>query len=283
MTNQKEGRFVVLAGIVVMTILIVLFGNALSWSAAIQIKFIDSVNVEEAYLITTSATTNNGRVTSGGANRVIHYAGRNYANYWNFVMRFPTFKDSTDNYAGLVIDSFKIVNKIETTSYDVNDDAYMLAVGIDTNMNWVEGNRSGAEAQDCEVSWDSAQQVGTAGTCATKQTWAASGAWGTTDTMGIWGGTPSDSAAVFNTEGVGDSVVLYVDTQVVNQWKDYDYANEGVVIFVRSGPSDQYYHIFHSSESNMTGSPDSINYAILYGSTPEEGVSTRRRRILGGQ
>lgn len=33
MTNQKEGRFVVLAGIVVMAILIILFGNALSWSA----------------------------------------------------------------------------------------------------------------------------------------------------------------------------------------------------------------------------------------------------------
>lgn len=252
-------------------------------AADVQIKFIDSVNVEEAYIQSNAAINNQGRVIQAAANRVVHVVGRNFSNNRNTVMRFPFFKDSTDEYAGLIIDSFKIVQKLYSATYDANDDAYMFAVGVDTNMNWVEGNRAGAEAQDCEVSWDSAQQVGSAGTCATKQTWATGGVRGTTDTMGIWGGTPADSVLVFASEVAGDSIILYVDTQVVNQWKDYAYANEGVVIFVRGGPNDSYNHTYYSSESNFSGATDSINYAILYGSTPEEGVSLRRRRMLGGQ
>jgi hypothetical protein len=249
--------------------------------AAVTIKFIDSVNVEEAYIQSNGAISNFSRVIEGGsAARVIHYMGRNFSNNWNTVMRFPTFKDSTDNYSGLVIDSFKIVQKLHTATYDANDDSYMFAVGIDTNMNWVEGNRNGVNAQDCEVCWDSAQTEGS-GTCATKQTWLVSGARGTTDTMGIWGGTPADSVLVFTDEVANDSIILYVDTQVVNQWKDYDYANEGVVIFTRGGPNDQYFHKYYSSESNMSGSTDSINYAILYGSTPAaEAASTRRSKVI---
>lgn len=250
-------------------ILFLILFAAGAYAADVQITFRDSTNIDDAYIYSASSTYNFGRATSGATYRVINYVGRNYSNYWYILMRISSFKDSTDNYPGLIIDSVRGVMFVNAATYDPNDQAYFAPVGIDTNMNWVEGNGAAAAA-NCEVDWTYAQTVG-GGSCPTEQAWNTAGATGAADTMGIYTGEPEDSTVsggqqIFDWEAAGDSIYFYLDTAMCNFWKDYSYANEGFALFHWDGPNDQYYDIFYGSESNGACA-DSVPYFILFGHT----------------
>jgi hypothetical protein len=167
----------------------------------------------------------------------------------------------------------------------------MAVSGITSSHDWVEGNRNGANAQDCEVCSDSSQTVGS-GTCATKTEWAAANATGAGDTLGICVGDPEDSTISGGNQifagndfplVAGDSIYFYLDTTMCNLWQSGS-DNNGFGIYIWGGPSDQYYATIYGSESNCTGCADSIPYITLFGHTVTAGeLSGRRRRILGGQ
>lgn len=265
---------------------IILLMSSSIFSEDVTILFKDSTNIEDAYCYAVTPVVNYGRATSGGTSRIILYIGNNYGNIWRTWIRISSFKDSCDNHSDLIIDSVIAVFFINTTTYDANDESYIAAIGIDTNMNWVEGNRAGTNAQDCELCWDSAQTAG-AGSCATKQAWNTSGAAGPDDTLGLYTGETEDSthsggALIFDGEAAGDSIFIYLDTAMCNLWKDVEYANEGFAIYTWNGPSDQYYTIFYGSESNGGTLNDSIPYVKLFGHTPGESseLSGRRRRLI---
>jgi hypothetical protein len=265
-------------------IVILLVLSSPIFAADVTITFIDSNNIEDAYCYSASPIANYSRVTSGGAGRVVLYVGKNYANTWRPFFRISSFKDSCDNYSGLIIDSVIGVLFVNTVSYDVNDEEYIAPVGIDTNMNWVEGNRNGTNAQDCELCWDSSQAEGS-GSCATKQAWNTAGAAGAGDSLGLYEGETEDSThsggeQIFDGEAAGDSIYIYLDTAMCNLWKDYSYANEGFALYTWDGPGDQYYTVFYGSETNGANLDDSIPYFILYGHTAEATSGQVMRTII---
>jgi hypothetical protein len=285
-TPKKKFFAITVSTIIIINIGIILLMSSSIIAKDVTILFTDSTNIEDAYCYATTSVVNYGRVTSGGLDRVILYVGNNYGNIWRTWMRISSFKDSCDNYSGLIIDSVIGVLFVNTATYDANDEAYIAPVGIDTNMNWVEGNRNGGNAQDCEVCWDSAQTVGS-GTCPTKRAWNTAGAAGANDSLGMYTGETEDSthsggSQIFDGEAAGDSIFFYLDTVMCNLWKDYAHANEGFAIYTWDSPSDQYYTVFYGSETNGANLDDSIPYFTLYGHTAvvEGELSGRRRRAI---
>jgi len=235
----------------------------------ITIQFKDSTQIQDAHIYSNGPTINFGRskyltVT----NRVEVTVGCSYANNWKAAFRVPYFFDSIANHPGMVIDSGKLeLWVITSASISGAEQIYLRTSGLDSNMNWVEGNKNGAAATDCEMCWDSSRTAGT-GTCATKQAWATAGAAGATDTMGLFTGKPSDSVLCSEGEPAGgEKITLWVDTVVMNQWKDYSYANEGFLVewTTRSG-NIQAYLSFYASECNTeTAITDSTPVFTLYG------------------
>lgn len=255
-------------------------------AADIVIEWKDSVVIEDAYVRSNDATNNFGRVTTAGATRVVCDIGPFFSNERISIVRINTFKDSTDLHAGLIIDSLLFSFSIQAVTVSVGDTFFIQTSGIDTNKNWVEGDRNGAEAQDCEVARDSAQQIGSAGTCATAQEWLVTMLRGTADTMGIFTGKPADSVRMDDAVSAGDRILIYVDTVVGNIWKATADDNEGFCIrFTYKSGNISTALNWYGSETSVAGRADSIPTFTLYGSTPEVGVvSTRRRKvILGGQ
>jgi len=264
----------------ILIIVIILLLSSGIFAADVTILFKDSTNIEDAYCYSLSPLTNYGRVGT----EAIVAIGRNYSNYYYPFFRISSFKDSCDNHPGLIIDSALLIMFIHTATYDVNDESWVAPVGIDTNMAWVEGNRNAVAAQDCELCYDSARTIG-AGTCADPLAWNTAGALGAGDTMGVYKGETEDSTwgggnMIFDVEAAGDSMYFYLDTTMMNFWKDYAYANEGFKLHHWGGPNDQYWLYLYGSEANGGALGDSIPYVKLFGHTVEASQQTGRRRKL---
>lgn len=246
--------------------------------ANVSFSFTDSTKVEDCYIYSGSPLNNYGRGTSGATNRVVMTIGTNYSNTWTAIIRIPSFKDSCDAHSGLIIDSARYIMRMQTTTISSGKWFYIRTAGIDTNMNWGEGNNAAAAA-NCEACWDSARTTGT-GTCATPLDWSTNGAVGTGDTMGMWTGKPRDSFLCDENLLAGEACTLYVDTQVMNVWKSAAGANEGFLILwtSRSG-SIQASITPYGSETNVAGAADSVSVFQVFGHTA--GTATGQVIIIG--
>lgn len=256
------------------------------WGAQIEaenvaITFKDSTKIEDAELLSSAATSNYGRLTTGGATRSIITCGTNYSAIYHSLFRIPAFYDSAANHPGVVWDSARLDLPVHSTAFDGAEKTYLRTVGIDTNMNWGEGNLAAAAALNCICCWDSARTVG-AGTCADKLAWSAPGCTGTGDTIGFRIGKPSDSLLLDATHGLAQEIVhLYIDTQVLNMWSANAYSNEGFAVLVSSKSGNiSGFVIFYGSESTFTGAADSIPVFTAWGHTAAASTTTRRLRVL---
>jgi len=255
-------------------VILVLAMADISLAQPFTITFRDSTQIEDAHILSggTNAQCNYGRALAAGYPVVI--SGTASTNFYYPFFKIPAFKDSCDNHPGMIIDSAKLIVFIKTTAYDVNDQAWLAAVGIDTNMTWEEGNKNGAVGSDCDLCYDSAQKIG-GGSCASALDWNSDGANGAGDTMGLYLGEPEDSTVnggnqVFDFESNGDSLYIYLDTVMMDLWKDYAGANEGFKLHHWGGPVDVYYNQFYSSEQ-AAGQADSTPYVIVYAHEAETG------------
>ncbi len=256
--------------IIVLLACLVMAGGAMA--ADITITFRDSTKIEDAEILSSAPTNNYGRLTTGGATRATLTAGTNYAATYNIVLRVPAFYDSSLNHPGIVWDSGAFDASVHSTAFDGAEWTYVRTTGIDTNMNWGEGNLSAAAALNCICCWDSARTVG-AGTCADKLAWSGAGCTGSGDTMGYFQGKPADSFRFDATHGLAqERVRFYVDTQVMNVWSKNAYSNEGVALLVSSKSGNiSGYVIFYGSESNFTGAADSTIVFTAWGHTVTAG------------
>ncbi|MFA5380266.1 MAG: hypothetical protein WC455_31180 [Dehalococcoidia bacterium] len=266
--------------IIVFLACLVMVGGVMA--ANVTITFKDSTKIEEAGLSSTYPLTNQGRQTTGGATRSLVTIGTNYAAVYNTVVRIPPFYDSAANHPGIVWDSARFDFVVHSTAFAGAEVTYFRAVGIDTNMNWGEGNLDGGAALNCICCYDSARTVG-AGTCADKLAWSSPGCVGTGDTVGYYGGKPSDSLLFDATHGVAqERVRIYVDTQVLNMWSANAYSNEGFAILVSSKSGNiSGYALWYASESNFTGAADSIPVFTAWGHTAA--AATGQVIIIGGK
>lgn len=239
----------------------------------VTIAWKDSVVIEEVDLYEAGTILNMGRATwaSIPATRI----GDNYGGARDRTLyRINTFKDSTDLHSGLIIDSLVLALVVNSESTITGAETLTLeAGGIDTNRNWVEGNRNAGEGLNCEVTWDSTQQVGTGGSCASAQEWLGAGATGTTDTMGLTTGKPADNVVINAATSIGDIILLYVDTTVGNIWMATADANEGIIVRWTAETVGQGWVYFYSSEYNGAGRADSIPTFTLYGYIPGEAAA----------
>lgn len=247
----------------------------------VVITWKDSVVNEETYVRSNALNSNFGRVTSGGATRVIVNLGPFFSNERISLHRTNTFKDSTDLHTGLIIDSVLLSVSVQSVTVGAGDWFDIETSGIDSIRNWVEGDRNGGEAQDCEVSWDSAQQKGP-GSCATAMAWGAAGLRGATDTMGVTG----NKVRIDETIVAGDRITFYIDTVVANVWKDNADANEGVCMrFTDKSGNISTALNWYGSETSVSGREDSISTLTLYGHIgegigPPQNVIWKRNRLI---
>lgn len=273
MTVRNKEILELVTGIGFMIFIIVIFGHHLSWSADVSVTWTDSTMIEDTYGYSANPTLNYGRSAAGGKEQVL--VGTNSTTNYTMLIRVLGFKDTCDNYAGLIIDSMKFSQVVlSVATVGAGESIYLRAIGLDTNRNWVEGNRDAAAAQDCEMCWDSTQTEGV-GTCASKQAWAATDSScvaGAGDTLGWDTGLPADSVIIDENTAIGDIIDIYVAPAVGNVWKEQSYSNEGfAVVWSQRSGNIQAIPVFYGSEFESAGRADSISSFTMYGHTAATG------------
>lgn len=246
------------------------------------ITFIDSTMIEDASIVSSDPDANGGRIKAAGSmDRTALVIGPNYSTVYETVFRILNFKDSIDSHSGMIIDSAKLGLRVYAGYIGASEHEYIRTIGFTSSRTWVEGNCDWCTATNCEVSWDSTRTG--AATCGSPLAWNSSGATGVGDTMGTYVGKPEDSLYFTETENPwGTQVFVYVDTVVMNAWKDNADNNQGFLLKCTSGSTVQSMIYFYGSETRLTGRLDSIPVFQVFGHTggaPPEGDNGRRRRI----